>query len=320
MAFEGQGKIALPAGDWRVVDITEEVIEVLQRSLSEARSVIEAGGTWSPLVHILHPEGMQSMRIKGMSADLREKDRVARLIIADMKELNAIVAIMITDNWVADETWGNSVHRSMQAPFPGRAQALVVAIWGPDGVATCGMQMYRRSANGKVEFEELKWQEPSTEIRSARGNIGQTNNVLAFIPAKDIVGDSGDQALSDDIARTYAVKSAMMKVDDILPGEIQRALQKMQRADQREATASASFYVIVVENATAMSASGPIRTALTAAGFKVERSINGLAKTQTLTVTLNGKTGQDVMNAIDNALDTYTVQTEDGEGARVIAK
>src|SRR5208283_256522 len=142
---------------WKIVDITGEVIEVLQHSLSEARSVIEAGGTWSPLVHILHPEGMQSMRIRGMSADPRESDRVMSLISADVKSLNAIATIMITDNWVSDERPGNSADRSMQAPFPGRAEALVVAVWGPDGVATWGMQMYRRCAIGKVEFEELKW-------------------------------------------------------------------------------------------------------------------------------------------------------------------
>jgi hypothetical protein len=143
---------------------------------------------------------------------------------------------------------------------------------------------------------------------------------LALLPAQDITGDSGARAPSDDVARTYAVKSAMLKVDDILPGEITQALQKMQRADQREAAASAAFYVIVVDNATTMSASTPIRTALSAAGYKVERSINGLAKTQTLTVTLNGKTGQNVMDAIENALDVYTVQTMDGQGTRVTAK
>jgi hypothetical protein len=76
----------------------------------------------------------------------------------------------------------------------------------------------------------------------------------------------------------------------------------------------------VINNAAALSASAPIRTALTAAGYKVDRSINGLAKTQTLTVTLNGKTGQDVMNAIENSLDTYTIQTMDDQGARVAVK
>ena len=143
---------------------------------------------------------------------------------------------------------------------------------------------------------------------------------LALLPAKDITGDSGSRAPSDDVARTYAVNSAMLKVDDILPGEIKQALQKMQRADQREAANAAVYYVIVVDNATSLSTSAPIRTALTAAGFKVDRSINGLAKTHTLTVTLDGKTGQDVMNAIEGAMDVYDVQTMDSQGTRVKAK
>jgi hypothetical protein len=143
---------------------------------------------------------------------------------------------------------------------------------------------------------------------------------LALLPAKDIAGDSGSRAPSDDIARTYAVKSAMMKVDEILPGEIKQALQKMQRTDQREAANAAVYYVIVIDNATSLSTSAPIRNALTAAGFKVDRSINGLAKTHTLTVTLDGKTGTDVMNAIEGAMDVYDVQTMDSQGTRVKAK
>ena len=180
MAFEGQSKIELPVGNWNDDYITQEVIKVSQRSLSEARSVIEAGGTWSPLVHILHPEGMQSIRIRGVSADQREEDRIASLISSKMKELNAIVTIVITNNWIADETGGNSVHRSMQTPFPGWAEALAVEMWWRDEVATCGMQVYRRGANGKVEFEELEWYEPSTEFRFARGNMGQKDNVLGM--------------------------------------------------------------------------------------------------------------------------------------------
>jgi hypothetical protein len=112
----------------------------------------------------------------------------------------------------------------------------------------------------------------------------------------------------------------MMKVDEILPGEIKQALQKIQRTDQREAANAAVNYVIVIDNATSLSASAPIRTALTAAGFKVDRSINGLAKTHTLTVTLDGKTGQDVMNAIEGAMDGYDVLTMDNQGTRVKAK
>jgi hypothetical protein len=180
MAFEGQSKLALPEGNLKAVDITNDVIEVLQNSLSEARSVIEAGGTWSPLVHILHHGDMVSIRIRGMSADPREKDRTTSLISSKMKELNAILAIMITDTWVGHATSGNPLPRSLENPFPGRAEALMVAIWGPDGVATCGLQMYRRCADGKIEFEELKWGEPSTEFRFARGNMGERNNELGM--------------------------------------------------------------------------------------------------------------------------------------------
>jgi hypothetical protein len=143
---------------------------------------------------------------------------------------------------------------------------------------------------------------------------------LAFLPAKDIVGDSGTNAVSDDMGRTYAVKSAIFKVDEILPGEIRQALEKMQRSEKRAQAAATTSYVIVVDNATSLSASAPIREALVEAGFKVERSINGLAKTHTLTVTLNGKTGEDVMNAIEKIVDAFDIQTMDNEGTRVKVK
>ena len=143
---------------------------------------------------------------------------------------------------------------------------------------------------------------------------------LALLPAKDIVGDSGERATSDDEARTYAVKAALMKVDEILPEEILRALQKMQREERRESAAAAMEYVIEVENASTMSACTPIRDALKAAGFQVDQSINGLSKTHTVTVALNGRNARDVMNAIENALDAYDVQTMDVQGTRVKAK
>ena len=115
-----------------------------------------------------------------MSSDPHEKNLIASLINSKMKELNAIVAIMITDTWVGDAAPGSPLPCSLQSPSPGRHEALMVAIWGPDGVATCGMQMYRRCANGKVEFEELKWAEPSTEFRFARSKMGQKDNVLGM--------------------------------------------------------------------------------------------------------------------------------------------
>jgi hypothetical protein len=162
MAFEGQSKIALP-GNWKFADITAEVMEVIQNSLIKARSVIEAGGSWSPLVHILHPGEMVSVRFPGLSEDPREKDRIISQVSSGMKELNANVAIMITGTWVANETQRNSVTGSLQHPLPGSVEALMVSVWGPDGIPTCGAQMYRRCTAGKVDFEELKWEASSTE-------------------------------------------------------------------------------------------------------------------------------------------------------------
>jgi hypothetical protein len=143
---------------------------------------------------------------------------------------------------------------------------------------------------------------------------------LALLPAKDITGDSGERAASDDVARTYAVKSAMLKVDEILPREIKQAVQKIARAEQREAVASATTYVIQVDNAASMTASLQVRSALSAAGFGVNRSYNGQAKTDTLTVSLNGKSGQDVMAAIESLMDRFDVQVMDEKSARIKVK
>lgn len=44
----------------------------------------------------------------------------------------------------------------------------------------CGAQVYRRKASGNVEFEELKWEEPSIEFRFVRGNVEQKDNVFGM--------------------------------------------------------------------------------------------------------------------------------------------
>jgi len=145
---------------------------------------------------------------------------------------------------------------------------------------------------------------------------------MALLPAKDITGDSGDNAASDDVGRSYAVKSALYKVDEILPREIKQAMTKMGRAEQREASQAAMYYTIQVINA-APTASLPIRNALTTAGFptaSVNRAYNGGAKSDMLTVTLNGKSGQDVMNAIEATLDKFDVLQFDDKITQVRVK
>lgn len=100
------------------VEMTNEIDVVIEIFLTEARSAIENGGTWSPLVHIVHPGGKESIRITRMNADPREEGRIASPISSKMKELNAIAAFIITNNSIADKTWDNSVHRTMQTLFP----------------------------------------------------------------------------------------------------------------------------------------------------------------------------------------------------------
>jgi hypothetical protein len=180
MASEGESKIALPAGNWKSVDITDEVNEMLQRSLREARSAIEEEGSWEPLVHILHPQGVESFVIRGMGADPRQKDHLANRINSRLRELNGLLVIMVTDCWVGEGIPGKSVAPSLHTSFHRQAEALMVSVWGPDGVATSGVQMYRRCTDGKVAFEELEWGEPSAGFRFACGNKGQEDNVLGM--------------------------------------------------------------------------------------------------------------------------------------------
>ncbi len=147
--------------------MTNDIEELIELSLSEARSAIEEDGSWEPLVHIFHPKGVESIVIRGMGADPRQKDQLASRINSRLRELNGLLVIMVTDCWVGKGIPGISMTPSLQTPFHRQAEALMVSVWGPDG---------------RVEFEELKWEEPSAEFRFARGNIGQRDNVLG-IPA-----------------------------------------------------------------------------------------------------------------------------------------
>ena len=65
MSIEEHKKLSIRESNWDTGDMTDRAMEVIQSSLSKARSVIEAGGTWSPLLHILHPEEIVSARFPG---------------------------------------------------------------------------------------------------------------------------------------------------------------------------------------------------------------------------------------------------------------
>ncbi len=142
----------------------------------------------------------------------------------------------------------------------------------------------------------------------------------AFLPAQDLAGDSGNTAPSDDVARTYAIKSALRKVEDVLPGQIKQALRRAQNAEIREATQVLVSYSIVIENPPSFTTSTPIRAALKQAGFAFDRGQFRAGQAETLTITLNGRSGQNVMEAIEGALGAFEVLSMDKQNAHVRAR
>jgi hypothetical protein len=134
-----------------------EVMEFIYDSLRDARSVIEGGGIWEPLIRICHPEGVQSIVIPIAQLASAHKVNVADKINHLRKELNAHLVIMIADNLIAETT-------SVTSPY----EALVVTIWGSDGLPSYGTQRYRRCVGGQVLFEEFSW---GVDFQYARGNV-----------------------------------------------------------------------------------------------------------------------------------------------------
>jgi hypothetical protein len=74
------------------VDVTDQVHQLIAESLSEARSVIQEGGTWDPLVHIVHPQGVQSMFVLGLHAGSNEKSKLVDEINNQMSALKVSVS------------------------------------------------------------------------------------------------------------------------------------------------------------------------------------------------------------------------------------
>jgi hypothetical protein len=145
----------------------------------------------------------------------------------------------------------------------------------------------------------------------------------ALLPAENIVGDSGPRPVSDDEGRNWALQAALLDVDARLPNEIRTSMQKLQRDQKREALLSATQYLITLENASSPRAAADIETALATSGFNVERSFNGSSKTIELKVSLNGKTGKDVIHtidAIDQTADPFDYLDQTSESTRLRAR
>ncbi|MBI1754103.1 MAG: hypothetical protein HY014_10495 [Acidobacteria bacterium] len=131
-----------------------------------------------------------------------------------------------------------------------------------------------------------------------------------LLPDKVVTGDSGDQ-VSDDLGRASATKLAIRKADSVLPEELRAALRKTTRAEARSSAAAATTYVIRVDNIKSPAATAALKQALRNAGFTVTPQFRGEAKSETIQVALNGKSGSDVMALIEPHLGAYDVDTMD---------
>ncbi len=140
-----------------------------------------------------------------------------------------------------------------------------------------------------------------------------------LLPDKIVTGDSGDQ-ISDDLARASATKLAIHKADSVMPDELRSAVKKVQRAEKREGASASTTYVIRVDNITSPAATASMKQALRSAGMTVAPQFRGEAKTETITVTMNGKTGADVMALIEPFLGKFDVSTMDERSTVLKAK
>jgi hypothetical protein len=140
-----------------------------------------------------------------------------------------------------------------------------------------------------------------------------------LLPDKNVIGDSGDQ-VSDDSARTIATELALNKASDILPGEIARALRQNQQTKARSVTATASEYVVRIDNVTNLSGTTALKQALRNAGFSVSTQFRAAAASESITVKLNGKSGDAVSATLEQQLQGYDVISLDDHAAILKAK
>jgi len=142
------------------MNIEDQVNQLIAESLNDARSVVEKGGTWEPLVHIVHSLGVQSMRAPGLHAGPIAKAKQVDEINHQLDLLNGEFVITVSDIWIGEDTPDGFVAASWDAPFSGRRKALEVEVIACCDRLACGVQKYMRSAGGKVVFGEFQWAEP----------------------------------------------------------------------------------------------------------------------------------------------------------------
>ncbi len=132
--------------------ISVEAKQLIEETLDDARWTITQGKRWAPLVQLIHPAGVQSMRIRGFSGTEEEKRLITRHIEEERLSLNASLVVMVSDVWV-----GASGDRVRPSKSPNRTEALTVAAWGADKVSSLASLAYTRSLDGTVLFDEFEW-------------------------------------------------------------------------------------------------------------------------------------------------------------------
>jgi hypothetical protein len=145
-----------------VMNVEDQVNRLITESLSEARSVVETGGTWEPQVHIVHSLGVQSMRAPGLHAGPVAKAKQVDEINFELSRLNGEFLITVSDVWIGEDTPEGFVAVSWDIPFSGRRKALEVEVLACCDRLACGLQKYRRSADGKVLFGDFQWGNPNS--------------------------------------------------------------------------------------------------------------------------------------------------------------
>ncbi len=133
-----------------------------------------------------------------------------------------------------------------------------------------------------------------------------------LVPDKLVTGDSGRQA-SDDLGRSVATEVAVVKAAALLPQELRKGLQQMNRTEKREA--AATTYLIRVDGVGNPASTVALKQALRQGGYTIRPQFRSEAKTETITVELGGKTGADVMALLEAHLGAYQVQTFDERNA-----
>lgn len=135
-----------------------DINKLIAASLCAARASIEKYGTCGFLVLIAHPKGVQCLIRRAAPSNQAEENTLDRQVNALIVALNGQSVIFISDKWVAVNTPDNFVAYSSKAPFPGNHKAIVVEIYGFEGIMKCGMQKYRHCPDGQVRFEEFVWE------------------------------------------------------------------------------------------------------------------------------------------------------------------